>query len=37
MVATNQPELDVKSLAARKITILDCTNIYGYLAGVELL
>jgi len=37
IVATNQPGLDVKSLLAKGIPVLDCTNNYGELAGVELL
>jgi UDP-N-acetyl-D-glucosamine dehydrogenase len=37
IVATNQPGLDVKSLLARGTPVLDCTNNYGELAGVELL
>ena len=37
IVATNQPGLDVKSLLARGIPVLDCTNNYGELNGVELL
>jgi UDP-N-acetyl-D-glucosamine dehydrogenase len=37
IVATNQPGLDVKSLLARGIPVLDCTNNYGEKAGVELL
>jgi UDP-N-acetyl-D-glucosamine dehydrogenase len=37
IVATNQPGLDVNSLIANQIPILDCTNNYGNLAGVELL
>jgi UDP-N-acetyl-D-glucosamine dehydrogenase len=37
IVATNQPGLDVKSLLARDIPVLDCTNNYGESAGVELL
>jgi UDP-N-acetyl-D-glucosamine dehydrogenase len=37
IVATNQPGLDVKSLLARGIPILDCTNNFGELKGVELL
>ena len=37
IVATNQPGLDVKSLLARGIPVLDCTNNYGDLSGVELL
>ena len=37
IVATNQPGLDVKSLLARDIPVLDCTNNYGSLNGVELL
>ena len=37
IVATNQTGLDVKSLLARGIPVLDCTNNYGDLKGVELL
>ena len=37
ILATNQPGMDVKSIIARGIPILDCTNNYGDLAGVELL
>ena len=37
IVATNQPGLDVKSLSARGIPVLDCTNNFGDLKGVELL
>ena len=37
IVATNQPGLNVPSLLARGIPILDCTNNYGKQAGVELL
>jgi len=37
IVATNQPGLDVKSLLAKGIPVLDCTNNYGEQAGVELL
>jgi UDP-N-acetyl-D-glucosamine dehydrogenase len=37
IVATNQPGMDVKSIIARGIPVLDCTNNYGNLAGVELL
>ena len=37
IVATNQPGLDVKSLMARGIPVLDCTNNYGQYAGVQLL
>jgi UDP-N-acetyl-D-glucosamine dehydrogenase len=37
IVATNQPGLNVKSLLARGIPVLDCTNNYGELKGVELL
>ena len=37
IVATNQPGLDVISLLARGIPVLDCTNNYGELKGVELL
>ena len=37
IVATNQPDLDVKSLLDRGIPVLDCTNNYGEQAGVELL
>jgi UDP-N-acetyl-D-glucosamine dehydrogenase len=37
VVATNQPGLKVKSLLNKGIPVLDCTNNYGELAGVELL
>jgi UDP-N-acetyl-D-glucosamine dehydrogenase len=37
IVATNQPGLDVKSLLAKGIPVLDCTNNYGEQTGVELL
>jgi UDP-N-acetyl-D-glucosamine dehydrogenase len=37
IVATNQPGLDVESLLAKGIPVLDCTNNYGERAGVELL
>lgn len=37
IVATNQPGLNVKSLLARGIPVLDCTNNYGDLSGVTLL
>jgi len=37
IVATNQPGLDVKSLLARGIPVLDCTDNYGDLKGVTLL
>jgi UDP-N-acetyl-D-glucosamine dehydrogenase len=37
IVATNQPGFDVKSLLARGIPVLDCTNNYGSLNGVALL
>jgi UDP-N-acetyl-D-glucosamine dehydrogenase len=37
IVATNQPGLNVKSLLARGIPVLDCTNNYGEQLGVELL
>ena len=37
IVATNQPGLNVNSLLARDIPVLDCTNNYGALTGVELL
>jgi UDP-N-acetyl-D-glucosamine dehydrogenase len=37
IVATNQPGLNVKSLIARQVPVLDCTNNYGDLAGVTLL
>jgi UDP-N-acetyl-D-glucosamine dehydrogenase len=37
IVATNQQGLDVKSLLARGIPVLDCTNNYGDLKGVTLL
>ena len=37
IVATNQPGLDVKSLLAKGIPVLDCTNNYGEQNRVELL
>ena len=37
IVATNQPGLDVKAILVRGIPVLDCTNNYGELKGVELL
>jgi UDP-N-acetyl-D-glucosamine dehydrogenase len=37
IVATNQPGLDVNSLLARGIPVLDCTNNYGGQTRVELL
>jgi UDP-N-acetyl-D-glucosamine dehydrogenase len=37
IVATNQPGIDVKSLSARGVPVLDCTNNYGELSGIELL
>jgi UDP-N-acetyl-D-glucosamine dehydrogenase len=37
IVATNQPGLNVKSLLAKGIPVLDCTNNYGNQTGVELL
>ena len=37
VVATNQAGMDVKSILDRGIPVLDCTNNYGALTGVELL
>jgi len=37
IVATNQPGLNVKTLLARGVPVLDCTNNHGEQAGVELL
>jgi UDP-N-acetyl-D-glucosamine dehydrogenase len=37
VVATNQIGLDVNSLLARGVPVLDCTNNYGAQAGVQLL
>jgi UDP-N-acetyl-D-glucosamine dehydrogenase len=37
IVATNQPGLNVKSLLTKVIPVLDCTNNYGTLEGVDLL
>ncbi len=37
IVATNQPGLEIKPLLAKQIPVLDCTNHYGGLPGVELL
>ena len=37
IVATNQPGLDINSLLAKGIPVLDCTNNYGDFKGVTLL
>jgi UDP-N-acetyl-D-glucosamine dehydrogenase len=37
IVATNQPGLNVKALLEKGIPVLDCTNNYGDLTGVQLL
>lgn len=37
IVATNQAGLNVKSLLAKGVPVLDCTNNYGEQSGVELL
>lgn len=37
VIATNQPGMDVASITARGIRVLDCTNSYGNLKGVEVL
>ena len=37
VIATNQPGMDVKSIIARGIRVLDCTNNFGHLDGVEVL
>lgn len=37
IVATNQPGMDVRAIIGRGIPVLDCTNNYGGLSGVELL
>ena len=37
IIATNQRGLNVKSLLAKGVRVLDCTNNYGELIGVELL
>jgi UDP-N-acetyl-D-glucosamine dehydrogenase len=37
IIATNQPGLNVRSLLAKGIPVLDCTNNYGNQTGVELL
>jgi UDP-N-acetyl-D-glucosamine dehydrogenase len=37
IVATNQPGLDMKLLLNKGVPVLDCTNNYGDLSGVELL
>jgi UDP-N-acetyl-D-glucosamine dehydrogenase len=37
IVATNQIGLDVNSLLARGVPVLDCTNNYGAQTGVQLL
>jgi UDP-N-acetyl-D-glucosamine dehydrogenase len=37
VIATNQPGMDVASISAQGIRILDCTNNFGHLDGVEVL
>ena len=37
VIATNQPGMDVKSIIAKGIRVLDCTNNFGHLDGVEVL
>jgi UDP-N-acetyl-D-glucosamine dehydrogenase len=37
VIATNQPGMDVESIIARGIRVLDCTNNFGHLVGVEVL
>lgn len=37
VIATNQPGMDVASISARGIRVLDCTNNFGHLDGVEVL
>jgi UDP-N-acetyl-D-glucosamine dehydrogenase len=37
VIATNQPGMDVKSIITKGIRVLDCTNNFGYLDGVEVL
>jgi len=37
IVATNQPGLNVSSVLTKVIPVLDCTNNYGDLTGVELI
>jgi UDP-N-acetyl-D-glucosamine dehydrogenase len=37
VIATNQSGMDVASITARGIRVLDCTNNFGHLAGVEVL
>ena len=37
IIATNQPGMDVKSLIDRGIPVLDCTNSFGHLPGVQVL
>jgi UDP-N-acetyl-D-glucosamine dehydrogenase len=37
VIATNQPGMDVASIAARGIRVLDCTNNFGHFDGVEVL
>lgn len=37
VIATNQPGMDVKSIVTKGIRVLDCTNNFGHLDGVEVL
>jgi UDP-N-acetyl-D-glucosamine dehydrogenase len=37
VIATNQPGMDVEAISARGIRVLDCTNNFGHLDGVEVL
>ena len=37
VIATNQPGMNVASITARGIRVLDCTNNFGHLDGVEVL
>jgi UDP-N-acetyl-D-glucosamine dehydrogenase len=37
IVATNQPGMDIKVILERGVPVLDCTDNYGDLSGVELL
>ena len=37
IIATNQSGMDVKSIIDRGIPVLDCTNSFGHLPGVQVL
>lgn len=37
IIATNQPGMDLKAITSRGIPVLDCTNSFGNLPGVQVL